>query len=1074
MHDVKRRKLYIEQDEEDLFKPGSIKTVKVWNFTTYSFGEFKLSPNLNMIIGPNGSGKSTLVASICIGLGGKIDLIKRKNLKSMIKMGHERASVEITLQGKLDEDVIVKREFTAKDSVWSINGRKTNEASVKDLRKKLNIQLDNLCHFLPQERAAEFAALSPEKLLLEIERTLGDGHLLNIHQDLISKDLVREELVRKIEEISSRLKHLYDEQEKLQQETKKLQEYEAKTQEIENHKMLIPYAQMSDLKHQIKELKRKQKSAKKKLLEFDNTVKGLQQDQEETLEKIEEQETKLAKQQAGINRLEGELADHTRDQTKIKLEIDQLQAQAKSLQTKSHEKKLDLETLKRDLQSLIEKKSRLEEVDEEEIAKLSELSKEKTQEIRKLHDKIEEEKYNKDSIMNEYNRSKKRMNEVQKKLESTDKLDLLSNSRFRNRLRDESFEGHRRLRAANQYKDCYFEAPVISCDITVKEFASAFEKLIDNNTLFSITTTSQDNYQKIQDYAHSIQKNFPIRFTKLIEKPLPDISDKHLLESHGFDGYLSDFIVGPPAVLCMLYDTIKIHNIPISKKPLSVKTIEKLTTPDSRTNRVPFMKFVSGDTLFRIQRSNYGNKQLFYITEKINYNSEYFNSTGMSQELKNELNTELSNIRQLGNTKKIEIQQVMESISEYQNSENELKQELELVKQNRDNLQSIKNKHAAMDGILSNKRKALEKTEHDANKDYTNKINQIDHKILEKYDKMSGIIHQITEITNNQISKQMSEFILTKLTLLNLTNRKLSIESLLDELDVTRNELLEEYRVSKQEYDKLKQGDAAQQIQQQSKDYTEEERATLSELANKYIENNTFTEALMLQKIALLEDERSIMSIGDHSSVETLKKNLKDIEIGEIELPRIEVEKTRLDKRIEDIQASWEPELTELINQISMAFNKRFTHVASDGNVQLQKSDRFKDWKLQILVKFRQESELKILDNQSQSGGERSVSTIFFIMALQGLTDAPFRIVDEINQGMDPNNEKLAHRYLVHTACQNNNSQYFLITPKLLPGLYYHPNMVVHCIYTGSQLEVNDDNQGFLDFIPKPEAIAKG
>ena len=42
-------------------------------------------------------------------------------------------------------------------------------------------------------------------------------------------------------------------------------------------------------------------------------------------------------------------------------------------------------------------------------------------------------------------------------------------------------------------------------------------------------------------------------------------------------------------------------------------------------------------------------------------------------------------------------------------------------------------------------------------------------------------------------------------------------------------------------------------------------------------------------------------------------------------------------------------------------------------------------------------------------------------------------------------NEQMAHRYLVHTA-QNSKSQYFLVTPKLLTGLYYHPDMVVHCI----------------------------
>ena len=33
-----------------------------------------------------------------------------------------------------------------------------------------------------------------------------------------------------------------------------------------------------------------------------------------------------------------------------------------------------------------------------------------------------------------------------------------------------------------------------------------------------------------------------------------------------------------------------------------------------------------------------------------------------------------------------------------------------------------------------------------------------------------------------------------------------------------------------------------------------------------------------------------------------------------------------------------------------------------------------------------------------QSGGERSVSTMLYLMALQELTKCPFRVVDEINQ----------------------------------------------------------------------------
>lgn len=39
------------------------------------------------------------------------------------------------------------------------------------------------------------------------------------------------------------------------------------------------------------------------------------------------------------------------------------------------------------------------------------------------------------------------------------------------------------------------------------------------------------------------------------------------------------------------------------------------------------------------------------------------------------------------------------------------------------------------------------------------------------------------------------------------------------------------------------------------------------------------------------------------------------------------------------------------------------------------------------------------------SGGEKSCATMVFILALQGISTAPFRVVDEINQGLDSDNE---------------------------------------------------------------------
>lgn len=101
---------------------------------------------------------------------------------------------------------------------------------------------------------------------------------------------------------------------------------------------------------------------------------------------------------------------------------------------------------------------------------------------------------------------------------------------------------------------------------------------------------------------------------------------------------------------------------------------------------------------------------------------------------------------------------------------------------------------------------------------------------------------------------------------------------------------------------------------------------------------------------------------------------------------------------------------------------------------------------------------MSVINNHRQSGGERAVSTIFYLMALQSLARSPFRVVDEINQGMDQRNERIVHSRMVDIACEGDTSQYFLVTPKLLNGLKYHEKMVVHCIYSSETMPMDNGN----------------
>ncbi|KAG9654490.1 structural maintenance of chromosomes 5 smc5, partial [Aureobasidium melanogenum] len=201
---------------------------------------------------------------------------------------------------------------------------------------------------------------------------------------------------------------------------------------------------------------------------------------------------------------------------------------------------------------------------------------------------------------------------------------------------------------------------------------------------------------------------------------------------------------------------------------------------------------------------------------------------------------------------------------------------------------------------------------------------------------------------------------------------------------------------------------------------------------------------------------------GNPQILHEFEKRAGDIEKAKHKLEKIENDLVELQQNINEVRQKWEPELDQLIGQISDAFSENFAKINCAGQVEVYKEDDdFNKWAIQIQVKFRENEQLSVLDSHRQSGGERAVSTIFYLMALQSLARAPFRVVDEINQGMDPRNERMVHSRMVDIACAEHTSQYFLITPKLLPNLAYHPNMKVHCIASG---EYMPDDQGKLDF----------
>eukprot|EP00324_Dicrateria_rotunda_P006978 CAMPEP_0206168822 /NCGR_PEP_ID=MMETSP1474-20131121/33592_1 /ASSEMBLY_ACC=CAM_ASM_001110 /TAXON_ID=97495 /ORGANISM="Imantonia sp., Strain RCC918" /LENGTH=293 /DNA_ID=CAMNT_0053574447 /DNA_START=759 /DNA_END=1636 /DNA_ORIENTATION=- len=150
-----------------------------------------------------------------------------------------------------------------------------------------------------------------------------------------------------------------------------------------------------------------------------------------------------------------------------------------------------------------------------------------------------------------------------------------------------------------------------------------------------------------------------------------------------------------------------------------------------------------------------------------------------------------------------------------------------------------------------------------------------------------------------------------------------------------------------------------------------------------------------------------------------------------------------IDQKMENTKQQWLPNLKILVGKINNSFKKYFHNIGCYGRVNLAEDNDFSKYGIVIHVSFRTGQKAQILDAHTQSGGERSVTTMLFLVSLQDLTKCPFRLVDEINQGMDPTNERMIFEEVSKSACKPNQPQFFLITPKLLPGLVFTKEMTV-------------------------------
>mgnify|MGYP001225041721 CR=1 FL=1 len=126
----------------------------------------------------------------------------------------------------------------------------------------------------------------------------------------------------------------------------------------------------------------------------------------------------------------------------------------------------------------------------------------------------------------------------------------------------------------------------------------------------------------------------------------------------------------------------------------------------------------------------------------------------------------------------------------------------------------------------------------------------------------------------------------------------------------------------------------------------------------------------------------------------------------------------------------WQNSMEHLLEEVNPIYQGILSRVESTGLIRLVQSDDIEKAGLELLVGFRG-SEATVLDAYSQSGGERSLATTAFLLALQQGVISPIRAVDEFDVHLDPRNREAVFRMIFESLqkSQRTEGQYILITP---------------------------------------------
>ncbi|KAH6888056.1 P-loop containing nucleoside triphosphate hydrolase protein [Thelonectria olida] len=1030
-------------NDPDDFQPGAIVRVSVQNFVTYEKAEFFPGPHLNMVVGPNGTGKSSLVCAICLGLGYSPKHLGRAgSVKEFVKHGKDTATIEIELykRPKDSRNFVIKVQIRREQNSqkWWLNGKETTHKKIQHLMTKFKIQVDNLCQFLPQDRVVEFAACTPVDLLRETLRAAAPEEMLMWQKELQNLHQDKKEVAEAVQTDTDTLKNLEGRQQGLQADVDRIREREEILENAKNLKSALVLA-----KYQ--EIRQLHASAKERKREAERSLRRLEEESGPALVAVNEKQQYASQIDAAVYARKRGLRDTEEAAKKLAQDVSSAADNIKEFDAKLEAERKDHDLKKRDVAQSRQKitalqgdlKNRPEEFNPADF----------NRKIRGEEHKLRELEATQREMNSQYETIKGKGRQANIKIAKLEG-DLASFNTQQGQQLSFMKKHFPEVAAGwewvsnnqDEFEKEVFGPPLISCSVKNEQYSDQVQSLLQGDDFTCFTAQTKNDYKKLTDQLYRVMSLSAVIRTcsqplENFKRPVSEAEAQGL----GLEGFAIDFLDGPDPVLAMLCAEKRLHLSGVSLRDHDDAQYDRLV----KGGRVS--QWAAGKQLYMVRRRReYGPQAMTAITKSIQ-TGRFWTSQPVDYQEREEMSKQLTAHRNEKEALKEEYRQIAAKMEDIDNQKAAIQSTIEEIRQQKNILQRDYQKWQSLPEKIESEERAKALHEQ-AMRSARKNVTQL------QYEWDSAVIHR-AELAL-RYKKSIEHIRDAHHALLEAEIRKIEATSDVQGLKDRNAHIVESLEAERAilteavaELDRTKE--AGRQISVEVSDILAEE-PDKKDLFAELCENKTPTEVQMEIDAELAKLE--LIHAANPNVIREFERRAQEITRLQRKMEGSTEKLEGLSRNINGLMAKWEPQLDALVSKINDAFAYNFEQISCAGEVRVHKPEDFDAWALDIMVRFRENETLQQLTAHRQSGGERAVSTIFYLMALQSMAQSPFRVVDEINQGMDPRNERMVHERMVEIACREHTSQYFLITPKLLTGLRYDPKMRVLCIASGEHM----------------------